>query len=143
MEYKLQDGKYIVANFDQVVEQVKKYLLENAHTEMVIADESDFKLNKKERTEIRKKLEEVKNLRKELNEAALGTFNTQCKEIEKLINDADTILKQKVDAYNESIGKGKVPTYVITIKTGNKKKFDSLLKKLEKEQEISITSEVK
>ena len=99
MEYKLIGDHFEIESFDSVKAVVEDYIKEHQHKDLILVEVDDYKLLKKERTEIRKKLEELKQMRLNLDEIVLGKFNEQVKSIEKMIGDADKEMKARVDTF--------------------------------------------
>lgn len=102
MKYEISNGTYQIAEFDKAKEDCAKFISENGNVEMVIATDDDKKVAKKSRTLIRKKKDEIGELRKQLNVAIMGTFNEQAKELERMLDEADASLKAKIADYDDS-----------------------------------------
>ena len=100
-------GKYVIKNFDLVREGCQAFIKENGYQDLVITNDSDYKLIADGRTVIRKKIDAIASARKNVNELVLGEFNTQLKELEKMLKEADDLSKEKVHTFDEEV-KGKV-----------------------------------
>lgn len=120
MQYELDKatGMWRIADFSKSKADCEAFI--KAHsTEIVIMSESDRRYVKDCRTDIRKKSEEIKRLRLELNQAAMGTFNEQAKELESMLDDADKALKAKLDEYDKAEGLSKPKTMTLYVKSFN------------------------
>lgn len=140
MEYKLIGDHFEIESFDSVKAVVEDYINQHQHKDLILVEVDDYKLLKKERTEIRKKLEELKQMRLNLDEIVLGKFNEQVKSIEKMIGDADKEMKARVDTFalENGLTTPKPKVYTITITTGSVKSAESVLKKIEKITDINV-----
>lgn len=90
---------YEIKNYDTTLENIKQYLENHSLKNVVVLNEDDKKAVKKARTELRKILTDVQNVRKTSNKLILGKFNEQCKEIEKILGDAEQNLKVKINDF--------------------------------------------
>lgn len=106
-EFDRATNQWQVVDFESTYELARKWVEENAPVALRIQDDGDRKAVKEKRTLVRKKLDEVSQARKFVNEQALGRFNEQIKSIEKLLKDADAALKENLDAYEEAHGGAK------------------------------------
>lgn len=104
MEYQLEAGVYRIKDFPEAVEQCKAFISAVAQVERPY----------KARTLIRKKKEEISDLRKAASKAVLAQFTLQCKELEKLLQDADDSLTETINA--EKDAKPKPPVTKLTAK---------------------------
>lgn len=105
------DGNYVVANYDATIENIKGFI-NGLPLNLVITDDSDLKVVKEARTDIRKKKDQISETRKTINQIVLGTMNAQLKEIEGLLEEADNTMKANKDAY-EKAEKNKVERQII------------------------------
>jgi len=105
MEYQLIQGVYRIPDFDKVVEDCKAFIVDTEATNT----------DKRARTLIRKKKEEVATVRKEAGKAMLAVFNRQCKQLEAMLQEADDILTAEINANKEA----KPLITTITIKTSD------------------------
>ena len=84
----------------------------------VIADDIAFATAKKARTDLRKHKDAITQARISINALLLGDFNTQLKNIETILDNADKDIKARVDEYNlakkgNDTGKPKVISLVV------------------------------
>ena len=124
MKYEFNESQrtYEITNFNEVKKEVADFIGRTANLSMVIQNDEDKKVVKQARTIIRKKKDEVATLRKELNIAVLGEFNNQAKEIEKMLDSADLVLKEKLDAYSNKNEKN----YTLIFKSQNLEKLEKI-----------------
>lgn len=139
-EFSTTTHSYEIKEFETTLSNVQKFIEENGHLTLTIQNDDDFKAIKKTRTEIRKKLDAVKSLRLAANEAVLGKFNEQSKEIEKVLNNADKVLKGKVDEWKDKDKPVEPTIYTLTIKSTEKALLEKALEKIEK---IGLKGEIK
>ena len=124
--YDVVNGQYSVQKFDEQLELAKNFIKENAKTNLVIQSEDDLKSVKKSRTVINAKLKEIEDKRKALNEAVMGRYNNESKTIEKLFKETYENLTNKINEYEEKLGKPKILTLII--KTYDQKVIDKIRK---------------
>ena len=126
MNYKFdkENNQYEIEEYSQVKKDCERFIKENAHLDLVIQNDEDKKIVKKSRTEIRKKQNEIASLRKSLNDIVMGKFNEQAKEIESRLKQVDGDLKDKLDKYDNSLGKPKI--IALTIKGYDLKKIEKV-----------------
>lgn len=103
INYMLQQGVYRIANFDKAKEECENFI----KVATAFVPSGDIKEIKKARTVIRKKSEEIATLRKEATKAMVMAFQSQCKELEKMLNDADANLTEIINATKEVKPKSK------------------------------------
>ena len=119
MKYELNtNGVYEITNFDMAMQECKDFIEREGNLDLVIQTDEDKKLVKKSRTAIRKKKEQIADLRIQLSKAVLGMFNGQAKELEKMLDEADKKLKQKIVDYEAKPADPEI--YTITITSYNK-----------------------
>lgn len=94
---------YEIVDFNGTLNEIKDFISKNSFTNLVIQDDSDKATVKKARTAIRKKKDDVKKLRLNVNEAMLGAFNRQTKQIESLLDEADLKMKELIDNYENKV----------------------------------------
>lgn len=112
-------GKYIVKSFDNVKTIVNEFIEREVNRVSVINDDLTFKDVKMTRTDIRKKKDAITQARLHINALLLGEFNSQLKEIETMLDEADKELKAKVDVYNEQVkGKDNKPKVITLVVKG-------------------------
>lgn len=115
-------GRYEISNYEKVKESATKYIQDilSKHTHE-ITDKDMLKSVKDDRTEIRKQGDDIKKARLQINDLLLGTFNSQLKELEKIIKDADGVLKAQVDTYVEKTKPVEPKVYSLTITSFDEK----------------------
>lgn len=113
-----------IKGYEELQAIVERAITESERTEPI---ESNFELNKVkgDRTNIRKAKDIIATFRKETYKQYLGEFEEKCKVLEKELDTADKELKEFVDLYTK---KDKKTTYIITIKTEDKKGCDEIVK---------------
>lgn len=90
--YNKETGEYSLQHFDEVKAVCEGFIEENSIE--VITSSDDYKIVKKCRTNIRKKLETISSVRKSL----VKLFSYQFIELEKMLKEADEKLKSlKID----------------------------------------------
>lgn len=105
-DYKLQpifdneNKTYQLANFDKTKELLLQ-ALSNAPIDLIVNDKDDLKIITTYRAEIRRQEKTLTDTRKQINDLLLGKLNTQLKELEKIISETDSKLKEKVDDFKE------------------------------------------
>lgn len=112
--YDEQLHSYVIENYDESLNIAKEYLKNNGLQDLVILNDGDKKVVKKARTEIRKKISAIQNVRKKANEIVMGKLNSQCIEIEKTLTEAEQNLKRKIDEYDNKIP---LKTYSLIVKS--------------------------
>ncbi len=127
-----------IQGYEELKETVEKAIAKTKRTEPI---ENDFELEdvKLNRTKIRKAKETIGTFRKETYKQYLSEFEEKCKALEKELDTADKGLKELVDTYTN---KEKKITYVITIKTEDKKLCDEI-EKIVNEKGLKAKVEVK
>lgn len=127
-----------IQGYEELKETVEKAIAKTKRTEPIENDSEleDVKFN---RTKIRKAKETIGTFRKETYKQYLSEFEEKCKALEKELDTADKGLKELVDAYTN---KEKKITYVITIKTEDKKLCDEI-EKIVNEKGLKAKVEVK
>lgn len=108
-------GKYVVQDFDEVKKIVQDFTEREVGRVVTISDDLDLKTVKGTRTDIRKKKDAITQARLHINALLLGDFNSQLKEIETMLDEADKTLKGKVDAYNEEVKGKDIKPKVVTL----------------------------
>ena len=125
--YDKEAGVYKINDFEGCKQIVQEFI-DGCHVDVVITNEADYKDAKSTRTDIRKKKDTVATARKQIKEMLVGTFENQLKEIETMLGDADTVLKEKVDAW-ERENKNKVASpskITLTVKGYDMKKIEKV-----------------
>ena len=136
MEYRFNDERktYEIEKFEQTIVEVKEFIKNNAHLDLVIANDLDKKVVKEDRAVINAKLKEVKTLRLELNKAVMGEVNMQLKEVESLLNDASDQLTKKINEYDK-----KMPTFQLIVKSTDKEYLEKLLNEINEEKKATAS----
>ena len=136
MEYRFNDERktYEIEKFEQTIVEVKEFIKNNAHLDLVIANDLDKKVVKEDRAVINAKLKEVKTLRLELNKAVMGEVNMQLKEVESLLNDASEQLTKKINEYDK-----KMPTFQLIVKSTDKEYLEKLLNQINEEKKATAS----
>ncbi len=127
-----------IKGYEELKETVEKAIVDTKRTEP-IANKFELDDVKLDRTRIRKAKEIIGTFRKETYKQYLSEFEEKCKALEKELDIADKELKEYVDAYTN---KEKEITYVITIKTDDKKLSDEI-EKFVNEKGLTAKVEVK
>ena len=105
MKYSLIKGLYRIEAFDQAKEECEAFI-RNAIETMP---------TKKARTEIRKKLDQISNLRREGTKAIAGDFQAQCKELETMLTEADKRLTDIIAAQDPKPETPKAKTLICKV----------------------------
>lgn len=108
MDYKLTEGIYQVIDFDSVKAECLEFIKETT-----CIDYTSLKEVKRARTELRKKQAEIATLRKEASRAMLAKFQTQCRELEAMLGEADEDLRRIVNQGKEEKPTGTTISCVI------------------------------
>ena len=139
LKYELIPGSqlYVIRQFDDVKEAFEK-AINDLHVEEILTDDKSFNAYKKRRTLINKAKEKVKRVRLDLTEAVMGTFQSQCKELEDMLQEADATMKSTVDAYTEAHKEPKPPVYTLTITSGSLKAIEKIRKTALKDTDLII-----
>jgi len=116
---------YRIKDFDLVLERVKTRISE-AHIDHVIENDWDFKEYKKRRAALRKVKDQVGLVRRSLIEAITGQFESECKQIEYLLDEADKKMKKSVDDYANKDKAPQPPVYTITISSEIKGEIEKI-----------------
>ena len=127
-----------IKGYEELRETVEKAIVDTKRTEP-IANKFELDDVKLDRTRIRKAKEIIGTFRKETYKQYLSEFEEKCKALEEELDIADKELKEYVDAYTN---KEKKITYVITIKTDDKKLSDEI-EKFVNEKGLTAKVEVK
>ena len=118
-----------IQKFDEVKGACENFINENLEkVNLETFDKETYGDVKKIRTAIRKKQEQVKEVRLNCNEIAMGTFNEQAKTLESMLKETDDKLKAYVDKYEKEI-EGKLPKpakITLTIKGYDMKKIEKV-----------------
>lgn len=100
---------YCLKSFDEIKNACEDFIHEEiGNLNLESMDEATYKAVKESRTNIRKKQNQIKDVRLACNEIAMGTFNAQTKELESMLKENDDKLKEYVDTYDRGV-KGKIP----------------------------------
>lgn len=133
----LENGALKVAN-KEVIDSLITKIIEEAHKEVVIQDDFDKKRVKDNRTQIGKRVEEIKRARLGIVRKFTSEFESTCKGYEKALNEVYVALGEKIRAYEESKSQTvKATLYEIRLKTTNTK-FVEKLKKLAIENGVEL-----
>lgn len=127
-----------IKGYEELKETVEKAIVDTKRTEP-IANKFELDDVKLDRTKIRKAKEIIGTFRKETYKQYLSEFEEKCKALEEELDIADKELKEYVDAYTN---KEKKITYVITIKTDDKKLSDEI-EKIVNEKGLTAKVEMK
>lgn len=118
-----------IQKFDEVKGACENFINENLEkVNLETFDKETYGDVKKIRTAIRKKQEQVKEVRLNCNEIAMGTFNEQAKTLESMLKETDDKLKAYVDKYEKEI-EGKLPKpakITLTVKGYDMKKIEKV-----------------
>lgn len=126
MKYELTNGYYQIAEFTEVYKECEEFIEREGNLKLVITNDADKREAKASRTAIRKKKEQIAAMRKSLNGIVMGIFNSQVKELEKMLEDADEQLKDKITAY-ENAGKPETPpVFTIVISSFDEKAIEEV-----------------
>lgn len=110
----LNEGQLTITNFDSVKKEIEEYV-KPFKAISVITSEEEKKTLKAKKTEIGKRRDEIKSGRLGITKKFLGAFDSQCKELEKELDEAFKTIGVSIENY-ESKDKVKVKKYNITIK---------------------------
>ena len=133
----LRDGELIITNLDDLTKSVND-LISKPIFNLIIENDSDKKLVKETRTDIRKRIEQLKNGRLSIQRKFMGNLEEQVKTIEKMLTSADNALKEKINDYEIKNGKVVIKKYDITIKNITKGDDLEKIKKLAEELSLEI-----
>lgn len=133
----LRDGELVITNLDDLIKSVNE-LINKPIFNLIIENDSDKKLVKETRTEIRKRIEQLKNGRLSIQRKFMGNLEEQVKTIEKMLTTADNTLKEKINDYEVKNGKVVIKKYDITIKNITKGDDLEKIKKLAEELSLEI-----
>lgn len=133
----LRDGELVITNLDDLTKSVNE-LINKPIFSLIIENESDKKLVKETRTDIRKRIEQLKNGRLSIQRKFMGNLEEQVKTIEKMLTSADNALKEKINDYEIKNGKVVIKKYDITIKNITKGDDLEKIKKLAEELSLEI-----
>lgn len=133
----LRDGELVITNLDDLTKSVNE-LISKPIFNLIIENDSDKKLVKETRTDIRKRIEQLKNGRLSIQRKFMGNLEEQVKTIEKMLTSADNTLKEKINDYEVKNGKVVIKKYDITIKNITKGDDLEKIKKLAEELSLEI-----
>ena len=133
----LRDGELVITNLDDLTKSVND-LISKPIFNLIIENDSDKKLAKETRTDIRKRIEQLKNGRLSIQRKFMGNLEEQVKTIEKMLTSADNALKEKINDYEIKNGKVVIKKYDITIKNITKGDDLEKIKKLAEELSLEI-----
>lgn len=133
----LRDGELVITNLDDLTKSVNE-LINKPIFNLIIENDSDKKLVKETRTDIRKRIEQLKNGRLSIQRKFMGNLEEQVKTIEKMLASADNTLKEKINDYEVKNGKVVIKKYDITIKNITKGDDLEKIKKLAEELSLEI-----
>ena len=133
----LRDGELVITNLDDLTKSVNE-LISKPIFNLIIENDSDKKLVKETRTDIRKRIEQLKNGRLSIQRKFMGNLEEQVKTIEKMLTTADNTLKEKINDYEVKNGKVVIKKYDITIKNITKGDDLEKIKKLAEELSLEI-----
>lgn len=112
---------YEITEFDKTKEAYKEWLKNNIHSDVVIDSDEVYSTIYKERTTLRRELDNLKGDKKIINSIILGTFNNQCTEIIAMLEEEDEKITSNLETY-----KPKVPTYELKVRTKDKALYEKL-----------------
>lgn len=133
----LRDGELVITNLDDLTKSVNE-LINKPIFSLIIENDSDKKLVKETRTDIRKRIEQLKNGRLSIQRKFMGNLEEQVKTIEKMLTSADNALKEKINDYEVKNDKVVIKKYDITIKNITKGNDLEKIKKLAEELSLEI-----
>ena len=133
----LRDGELVITNLDDLTKSVNE-LINKPIFSLIIENDSDKKLVKETRTDIRKRIEQLKNGRLSIQRKFMCNLEEQVKTIEKKLTSADNALKEKINDYEIKNGKVVIKKYDITIKNITKGDDLEKIKKLAEELSLEI-----
>lgn len=113
---------YIIKDYDLVKVDYEHWIADNVHVEVVLANDEDYKRLYKERTNLRKEIDNLKKDKKTIDGIILGTFDTQVGELISMLNKVDEQVTAKLEDY-----KPKEPVYEIKFKTKNKEHYEKVM----------------
>jgi predicted DNA-binding protein YlxM (UPF0122 family) len=135
-------GNYVVNDYNVAKEIVADFIEREVNSITEINDELTFSSVKKTRTDIRKRKDMITQARLQINALLLGKFNEQLKEIETMLDNADKVLKGKVDKYATEVkGKENKPKVITLVCKGYNEK--EIQKVREFALKHGLTAEVK
>lgn len=134
----LRDGELVITNLDDLTKSVSE-LINKPIFSLIIENDSDKKLVKETRTDIRKRIEQLKNGRLSIQRKFMGNLEEQVKTIEKMLTSADNALKEKINDYEVKNGKVIIKKYDITIKNITKGDDVEKIKKIAEELRLEIS----
>lgn len=98
MQYKLIEGIYRVNKFDEAKAECRKFI-EEVGSYVPLTNTKEIR---KARAEIRKKRDEIATVRIQCSKAMLAEFQSQCKELEGMLDEEDKRLKAALDALTKT-----------------------------------------
>lgn len=138
------EDKLSVANYESVVLNAKQIVEQNKPFE--IQSFEDKKVAKQKRANINKLVDTLKNVRLDTTRSITGTFEEQCKTLEKLFTDLSKEWGEEIKKYEEANEdkKPKESVVVVTCKLfeSDKETLEKLEKYLSKSK-INYTKEIK
>lgn len=119
-------NEFSIENYDEIRGAFLE-LAKDPRFDLIVSNDEDLKVIKQFRTEIRKRNDAIKDGRLTINQMYFGTFNNQAKDLEKLLQDYDLKLKEKVEKYNEEFkGQIKAKKFKIIIETTDPRQVEKL-----------------
>lgn len=114
---KLVDGELTITNFDEIKKVAEEIVNEPSITSEILSAE-DKKNKKQVRTQIGKRRDEIKNGRLLITKKFSANFESNCKEIEKILDSAYKEIGKQIENYEiEKEGKVKNKSWKLTVNT--------------------------
>lgn len=122
-------GEVTFQSFDKAVEETKKFVKElSIFVNPAVYDEEEIKLCKKERAKLNSALKAVQTQRKKVTELAVGTFESQCKEIEKILKQASDLHSESINKLNTSVEIIEPHSMTLTIECKDEESYQAIKK---------------
>jgi ribosomal protein S15P/S13E len=123
---------YEVKDFEATLKSYEEWLENNIHSTSIVTDEDTYRALYKQRTKLRKEIENLKKDKKSIENIILGSFQQQIRKIVDMLGEKDDEMSETLAGF-----KPKPQTYEISFKTKNIehfKKVKNLIEKLEREE---------
>ena len=114
MEHELTTQGYAIKDFDLVKQQCREFIAKTQR-DILVTNVDDERAVKNARTEIRRKKKEISDYRKAFVASMVGKIEKQLKELEKMLDDSDVMMKKHLDDYAALLEDKPAETYQITI----------------------------
>lgn len=134
---------YKLANYDAILKSCETFCEETTKTyDTEITDKEHYDGVADKRTEVRKQIKEIGDIRKKITRAIIGEFADNLSTLEKKLTAVDKTLKARVDAFDakkEAETAPKEPkTYNLTITSFSRDAINEV-KKFAKEKGCGVT----